>query len=144
MPIDRLVTDREAPVARTPAGDLFRAPVRAEPRIDARLISGRQVRVATRVRPSAAGIPLGQLWAIVATRARAIPRDLARDRAAMPPQRTGDRRGTQPLDLPHAQRVPFGSGELAVRQSNLALGGEGNLGVPQVAVCLPWRVALTM
>jgi len=87
--VDRLVTDREQPVAPQPPGDLLGAPVLADQCLDTRLVGLRELRVPARAGAASPGIPVRQLRAVRAVAVRVVAVEFANDRAPMPPHDPG-------------------------------------------------------
>src|SRR2546425_419747 len=90
--VDRLVADRELPLAPQPAGDLLGTPVLPQQRVDPGPLHRREPLIA-RLRAPPPRVPVGQLGAVAAVAAGPIAPDLPPYGAAVVVEHAGDRGG---------------------------------------------------
>src|SRR5256712_2560349 len=112
--VDRLVADREPPLAPRPAGDLLGPPVLPQQRVDPGPLHRREPLIA-RLRAPPPRVPVGQLGAVAAVAAGPIAPDLPPDGAAVVAEHAGDRGGGGGPPPHEAPSVPFLAGPLVVQ-----------------------------
>lgn len=113
MLIDGFMADRELPVAAQVAGDLFWAPLASQQGFDEFEIGAGEVLIASRARATTVGF-LDGLARPVVPPAGAVSLEFSRDRAAMPPERTGDLGLVESLLSQHSEHIPLFGGDLAI------------------------------
>src|SRR6185437_16613 len=131
--VDRLVADREHPMALEVTGNLFGTPqVRKQPFDQAKIVRAKAP-VAARTGAPAAGASIG-LAGPVGSVVAAVAPELARDAAGVPPKLACYPRGATPLRSQGREHIPLSRGDLAIRHGDGSLlAGKGSSSVSQIA-----------